>query len=62
MAKPRSPRERAARGLCRLAGSLEDIRFEGRPMWQSYLPEVDEVLRAALGEDEFTRLKGDDPV
>lgn len=31
-------------------------------MWQSYLPEVDEVLRAALGEEELTRLKGEDQV
>lgn len=53
-----SPRERAARALCRLEGNLDDTRFEGKPMWQSYLPAVDEVLLAALGQDEFNRLKG----
>lgn len=57
-ARPASPRERAARALCLLAGNPEDTRFEGRPMWQSYLPEVDAVLLAALGQDEFDRLKG----
>lgn len=62
MTKQQSPRERAARRLCRVAGNPEETRFEGRPMWQSYLPEVDEVLRAALGEEELTRLKGEDQV
>lgn len=57
-ALPVSPRERAARALCRLAGNPEDTRFEGKPMWQSYLPEVDAVLLTALGQDEFDRLKG----
>lgn len=50
------PRERAARALCRLAGNPEDARFEGRPMWESYLPEVDAVLGAALGPDEVERM------
>lgn len=50
------PRERAARSLCRLAGNPEDARFEGRPMWESYLPEVDAVLDAVLGPDEVERM------
>jgi len=50
------PRERAARALCRLAGNPEDTRFEGRPMWESYLPEVDAVLGAVLGPDEVERM------
>lgn len=51
------PRERAARALCRLHGLPEDTRFEGRPMWQSYLPEVDAVLSAALAPEEWERIK-----
>ena len=44
----RPPRERAARALCALQGNPEDAAFEGEPMWQSYLPDVDAVLQAAL--------------
>jgi len=48
---PRSdPRERAARALCRKAGHPENIKFEGKPMWQSYLDDVDAVI-AALQPD-----------
>lgn len=50
------PRERAARALCRLAGVPEDTRLEGRPMWESYLPEVDAVLGEVLGPDEVERM------
>lgn len=63
MTRDRPPRERAARALCRLNGNPEDTAFEGKPMWQSYLPEVDAVLRAALGDDVFVdlfRRSGDD--
>lgn len=44
----RSPpaRELAARALCRLHGNPEDTMFEGRPMWESYLPEADAVIEA----------------
>lgn len=56
-----SPRERAARALCRHAGHPENIKFGDRPMWQSYLEEVDIVLRAALTPDEFVRLLKEDP-
>lgn len=52
-------RERAARALCRLAGNPEDARFEGQPMWRSYLPEVDAVLSAALSPEMFERLKSE---
>jgi hypothetical protein len=44
--KPRPPRERAARALCALAGNPENMMFQGKPMWMSYLPEVDAVLEA----------------
>ena len=44
--KPKDPRELAARALCRLNGVPEDTRFEGKPMWMSYLDDVDTVLEA----------------
>jgi len=53
--------ERAARALCEAEGLACDIRFEGAPMWQSFLPQVRTVLAAiadpgvAHGE-EWTRL------
>jgi hypothetical protein len=40
--------EAAARALCRLDGHPENIRFEGRPMWQSYLPAARVAIEAAL--------------
>lgn len=56
-AKNQSPRERAARALCRRAGNPEDTKFEGRPMWMSYLDEVDAVLQAALTAEEWRKLR-----
>lgn len=50
-AKPRPPRELAARALCRHDGHAEDIKFEGKPMWESYLPAADAVL-AAIGSKD----------
>jgi len=41
------PRERIARALSRLQGHPCDIRFEGKSMWQSFLPEADAALAAA---------------
>lgn len=40
--------EAAARALCRLAGHPENIRFEGQPMWKSYIPEAKAAIDAAL--------------
>ena len=40
--------EAAARALCRIDGHPENIRFEGKPMWQSYLPAAKVVIEAAL--------------
>lgn len=37
-------RELAARALCRHDGHPEDTQFEGKPMWESYLPAADAVL------------------
>ncbi len=56
MTKLKPPRERAARALCKRAGVPEDTKFEGRPMWESYLDEVDTVLKAALTPEEFEKL------
>lgn len=61
LAKPKSPRERAARALCRLSGNPENAMFEGEPMWRSFLDEVDTVLIAALSEDEWRRIRKLDP-
>lgn len=47
-AKPKSARELAARALCRFDGHPEDIQFEGKPMWESYLAQAEYVL-AAIG-------------
>lgn len=44
--KPKPARELAARALCRKAGLPEDSIFQGRPMWEDFLPEVDTVLEA----------------
>ena len=60
MKKPQPPRERAARALARFNDVPEDTKFEGRPMWESFLPEVDAVLEAALGAEELERMKRDE--
>lgn len=57
LAKTKSPRERAARALCRRAGNPEDTKFEGKPMWMSYLDEVDAVLQAALTAEEWQKMR-----
>lgn len=44
--RPKPARELAARALCRFDGHPENIKFEGRPMWESYLPQADAVLAA----------------
>ena len=42
----KSPRELAARALCRKAGHPENTLFQGKPMWMSFLDDVDTVLTA----------------
>lgn len=59
--EPKSPREIAARALCRMEGHSEDILFEGLPMWQSFLAHVDAVLEAALSVEEWERMKAEGP-
>jgi hypothetical protein len=53
----RSPRERAARALCRNAGNPEGAMYQGKQMWWSYLEEADVALEAALPTDEWARIK-----
>ncbi len=38
--------ECAARALCRFNKIPEDTKFEGRPMWESYIDEATAVLAA----------------
>lgn len=61
MTSKHSPRERAARALCRFHNLPEATKLEGRPMWESFLPEVDAVLEAALEPEEWERIKGVGP-
>lgn len=58
--KPSDPREAAARALCRREGHPENITFEGKPMWQSYLDVVDTVLEA-IKPEPFGRHAGQEP-
>ncbi|MDJ1465688.1 hypothetical protein [Nitratireductor sp. GZWM139] len=60
MRKPKPSRERAARALCTSRGLPENTKFEGRPMWESLLPEVDIVLKAALTPKEWMRIREED--
>ncbi|WP_299941171.1 hypothetical protein [uncultured Nitratireductor sp.] len=60
MRKPKPPRERAARALCTSRGLPENTQFEGRPMWESLLPEVDIVLKAALTPEAWERIREED--
>lgn len=53
------PRENAARALCELRGHSPDARLGGRPMWMSYLDEVDVVL-AAVGLKSGTVISAND--
>ncbi len=61
MKRPQPTRERAARALCRMSDVPENTKFnDNRPMWESFLPEVDAVLEAALGTEELERMKRDE--
>ncbi|MCP4561751.1 MAG: hypothetical protein GY873_22395 [Bosea sp.] len=42
----REPREIAARALCRRAGHPENTKFQGKPMWMSFLADADAVIAA----------------
>ncbi len=58
---PKSPRERAARALCRFQVLPENTMHDGKPMWMSYLEEVDTVLAAALTAEEWERIRAEGP-
>lgn len=60
MSRQQPARERAARALCRFHNLPEATKLEGRPMWESFLPEVDAVLEAALEKDQWERIKSED--
>jgi len=49
----KSPRERAARALCNIAGHIPDADYGGVALWRTYLPQVDIVLRCALGDEAW---------
>ncbi len=61
MKKPKSPREKAARALCKHFDLPENITFEGRPMWESMLEQVDIVLITTLTVDEWLKIKKEGP-
>lgn len=44
--KRRERREIVARALCRRAGHPENTKFQGKPMWMSYLADADAVIAA----------------
>lgn len=49
--------ERAARALCRFHGLPEDTKFEGRPMWESYIDQAAAAI-GAIDDDPKPRNKG----
>lgn len=58
----KDPRELAARALCSKAHLPENTKFEGKPMWMSYLDEVETVLNAVKYDDlvaSLAKLKGE---
>lgn len=59
--RQKSPRERAARALCKEHDLPEDMTFQGKPMWWSFLGEVDLVLKAALPLAEWQRVEAEGP-
>ena len=50
--KPMTDWEKAARGLCHYAVNPENITYEGKPIWMSYLGEAKAVLVAIGRFDE----------
>lgn len=44
--KSKPPLERAARALCTAQGLPENTKFEGRPMWESFVPLARAMLEA----------------
>jgi hypothetical protein len=54
--------EAAARALCRRSGLPENTRHDGKPMWQSFLPEAQAAIEAALPHLGPTNEKTASPV
>lgn len=52
--------ERAARALCRHDGHPESVKFEGKPMWQRYVPTARAVLTAIREPSEAMEKAADD--
>jgi hypothetical protein len=52
------PIERAARAICTLKGNPEEAVHEGKPMWQSYLPQVAAVVEALHEPSERMKESG----
>ena len=50
--------ERAARALCRYDKLPENIKFEGRPMWESYIGEAKAALAAVDEQDDSEDITG----
>ncbi len=44
--RPKDARELAARALCEFEGVPGDAMLDGKPMWMSYVEQVDVVLQA----------------
>lgn len=47
--------ERAARALCKFQGLPENTKWEGRPMWESFIEQAIVVLNAADEETSAAR-------
>src|SRR3546814_8565530 len=57
MPRPAKPAlERIARTLCSRAGHPENIQFEGKPMWQSFLADAHAAL-VAIREPSPTKME-----
>lgn len=53
-----TPIERAARALCKMDGNPENIKFQGNPMWQSYVPQAISVVDALHEPSQVMRESG----
>lgn len=52
-----TPIERAARALCSLDGLPENTKFEGKPMWMSFIGEATAVVRSMREPSNEIRMK-----
>jgi len=50
-------RELAARAICKVRGLPENTLFDGVPLWERFLPEVDAMIEAL--REEFKEEAGD---